>query len=202
MDLFIWQTISENWFSIEQIKFLQYMQINMNSRRTHIGCNILNTEPRVKANVEICHMSDGSPTCFAVQIPNIILWRTNKTHLYYFNGRCLNSVRPSSGNSHFIWQWTGITRWIYILAVLSKRSFSIAHVSNRVWAVRSVTAWFHASKSKEGWQIGRACRCSVLLKLNRSIRTLIIVASVQNCVPVVLYSEIAGMSWTFLLSSR
>lgn len=147
----------------------------MDSLNPYIRYNILNTAPRVKANVEICHMSDGSPTCFAAQIPNIICCRANKTHLYYFKERCLNSVWPPSGISHFIRQWTRITHWIYILAVLSKRSFSIAHVRplNRVVVARSVTVWFYASKSKEGWQIGRACRCSVLLKLKRPIPTLI-----------------------------
>lgn len=177
----------------------------MNFLRPHIRCYILNTVLRVKANVEICHMSDGSPTCFAVQIPNIICCRTNKTHLYYFQARCLNSVWPPLGISYFIRQWTRITYWIYVLAVLSKRSFSIEHVLplNRD-VPRSVTVWFYASKSKEGWQIGRACRCSVLLKLKRSIVTLIKSLRFNiACIPPFKFTvSTRGISWTFLLSSR
>lgn len=68
--------------------------------------------PRVKANVEICHMSDGSPTCFVVQIPNIIRHCSNKTHLYYFKEKSLNPASTPSGISS---TRTRIISRIYIL---------------------------------------------------------------------------------------
>lgn len=71
---------------------------------------------RVKANVEICHMSDGSPTCFVVQIPNIIRRSSNKTHLYYFKEKSLNPARRPSGISYFIRERTWIIVRIYVLA--------------------------------------------------------------------------------------
>lgn len=145
--------------------------------------NILNTVARVKANVEICHMSDGSPTCFAVQIPNIIPCLPNKTHLYYFKGKSLNPARLPLGISYFILARTRIIVRIHILAPSSKKVvFDCVRPLSPVGFVvtQSATVWFYASKSKEGWQIGRACRCSVLLKLKCSIVTLIKCGKVEN----------------------